>query len=194
MGLHAAICTTYILFGLMHEVMHYYVGCLWLTREVIWFIVFCVVCLYTRIQMKKVASRIGWKLGLTISILLTIGFVNSTGIYLCYGEVICRVASVRDVEEYTTFVDYVPLKSHYCYIRSWICLRIYENWHSKAVINTLSEFKCWVMLVVYVYFKIFYILLNFLFLSFYSTSMVSKSIFILPTDFEYLRDHRLLYY
>ncbi|PIA58956.1 hypothetical protein AQUCO_00400072v1 [Aquilegia coerulea] len=106
-AIHPAVLATFVVSGLMHEVMHFYLGRTWPTWEVMWFFIIHGVCVTIEVEIKKKASKSGWKLHPMISMPLTVGFVMVTGIWLCYAELIHCGADVREIEEYVAFVDYV---------------------------------------------------------------------------------------
>ncbi|KAF5183801.1 Acyl-coa--sterol o-acyltransferase [Thalictrum thalictroides] len=106
-AIHPAILATYVVSGLMHELIHFYVGRKWPTWEVMWFFIIHGLCVTIEVEIKKKASKIGWKLHPIISTPLTVGFVIATGIWLCIAELIHCGADVREIEEYVALVDYV---------------------------------------------------------------------------------------
>ncbi|PIA58965.1 hypothetical protein AQUCO_00400076v1 [Aquilegia coerulea] len=106
-AIHPAILATYVVSGLMHELMHFYVGRTWPTWDVMWFFIIHGVCVIIEVETKKKASKHGWKLHPIISTPLTVGFVMATGIWLCYAELIHWGADAREIEEYVALVDYV---------------------------------------------------------------------------------------
>ncbi|KAF5183800.1 Acyl-coa--sterol o-acyltransferase [Thalictrum thalictroides] len=106
-AIHPAILATYVVSGLMHELIHFYVGRIWPTWEVMWFFIIHGLCVTIEVEIKKKASKNGWKLNPIISTPLTVGFVMATGIWLCYAELIHCGADVREIEEYVALIDYV---------------------------------------------------------------------------------------
>ncbi|KAF9607736.1 hypothetical protein IFM89_000083 [Coptis chinensis] len=110
--IHLAILATFVVSGLMHELMHFYVGRQWPTWEVMWFFVIHGVCLAIELEVKKKALKHGWRLHWMISLPLTVGFVVVTGIWLCYTELINFGADIREVEEYVAFINYVKNTLH----------------------------------------------------------------------------------
>ncbi|KAL5703985.1 hypothetical protein ACHQM5_022469 [Ranunculus cassubicifolius] len=110
-ALHAAILATFVVSGLMHELMQFYIGHQWPTWEVFWFFIIQAVALSVEIEVKKIAATKGWKLHAVISRLLTLGFILITGSWLVYAEFIHAGADSREIEEYSAF---------FAYLKQWI--------------------------------------------------------------------------
>ncbi|KAF5187965.1 Acyl-coa--sterol o-acyltransferase [Thalictrum thalictroides] len=107
LAIHPAILATFVVSGLMHEVMSFYVGRTWPTWEFTWFFIIHGLYVTIEVEIKKKASKCGWKLHPIISTPLTVGFLMSTAIWLAYAEPIHCLADVREIEEYVALVDYV---------------------------------------------------------------------------------------
>ncbi|KAF5192640.1 Acyl-coa--sterol o-acyltransferase [Thalictrum thalictroides] len=106
-AIHPAILATFVVSGLMHELIPFYVGRTRPTWEVLWFFIINGLCVTIEVEIKKKASKSGWKLHPIISTPLTVGFVMATAIWLCYAELIHCGADVREIKEYGALVDYV---------------------------------------------------------------------------------------
>ncbi|KAF5196779.1 Acyl-coa--sterol o-acyltransferase [Thalictrum thalictroides] len=106
-AIHPAILATFMVSGLMHELMPFYAGRTWPTWELTWFFIIHGFCVTIEVEIKKKASKNGWKLHPIISTPLTVGFVLATGTWLCYAELIHCGADVREIEEYVALVNYV---------------------------------------------------------------------------------------
>ncbi|KAL5703984.1 hypothetical protein ACHQM5_022468 [Ranunculus cassubicifolius] len=102
--------TTFVVSGLMHELMQYYITHQWPTWEVFWLFIIQGVALSIEIEVKKIAATKGWKLHPGISLLLTSGFMAATVLPLGYAEFTRAGADVREIEEYSALFAYLKHK------------------------------------------------------------------------------------
>ncbi|KAF9615492.1 hypothetical protein IFM89_023861 [Coptis chinensis] len=95
--------STFIVSGLMHELIYYYATRVAPTWEVTWFFFLHGVCTALEIVVKKaLADR--WRLHPVISTPLTIGFVGITGFWLFFPQIVRNEVDLRAIEEYSLIV------------------------------------------------------------------------------------------
>ncbi|KAK2636974.1 hypothetical protein Ddye_031766 [Dipteronia dyeriana] len=101
-----AIFATFLVSGLMHELIFYYLGRVKPTGEVMVFFLLHGVCLVVEIAMKKAVSG-KWRLPRLISGPLTVLFVMSTGLWLFFPQFAKLKIDVRAFEEYAALGAFV---------------------------------------------------------------------------------------
>ncbi|XP_062075871.1 acyl-CoA--sterol O-acyltransferase 1-like [Humulus lupulus] len=94
-----AIIATFVVSGLFHELMYYYMARMPPTWEVTSFFILHGLCLTVEIVLKKALSG-RWRLPGLVSGALTIGFVMLTSFWLYYPQLLRCKADVRTLEEY----------------------------------------------------------------------------------------------
>ncbi|XP_058198883.1 acyl-CoA--sterol O-acyltransferase 1-like [Rhododendron vialii] len=94
-----AVMSTFVVSGLMHELMFYYMGRVRPTWEITWFFLLHGACLVVEIGIKKVVNGRFW-LPRVIATPMTVGFVMVTGFWLFFPQFLRCKADVRGLEEY----------------------------------------------------------------------------------------------
>ncbi|KAF8409654.1 hypothetical protein HHK36_005732 [Tetracentron sinense] len=103
-ALITAMIATFVVSGLMHELIFFYLTRATPTWEVTWFFVLHGICTALEVLVKKwLTGR--WRLHLMVSRLLAVGFVVATSIWLFYPQVIRNGVDVRVIEEYAVLVE-----------------------------------------------------------------------------------------
>ncbi|XP_055815150.1 acyl-CoA--sterol O-acyltransferase 1-like [Solanum dulcamara] len=94
-----AVMATFIVSGLMHELIFYYLGRAKPTWEITWFFLLHGVCLNIEIYAKKVING-RFKLPWIIGTILTVGFIMITGFWLFFPQLLRSNSDVRAFAEY----------------------------------------------------------------------------------------------
>lgn len=94
-----AVMATFIVSGLMHELIFYYLGRVKPTWEITWFFLLHGVFLIIEIYAKKVING-RFKLPRIIGTILTVGFVMITGFWLFFPQLLRCNSDVRAFAEY----------------------------------------------------------------------------------------------
>ncbi|XP_042958427.1 acyl-CoA--sterol O-acyltransferase 1-like [Carya illinoinensis] len=100
-----AILTTFLVSGLMHELVFYCMGRLRPTWEVTWFFILHGGCLMVEIVLKKFFSS-RWRLPWLISGSLTVGFVIVTSFWLFFPQFLRFKADERAFQEYAALGEF----------------------------------------------------------------------------------------
>lgn len=95
-----AILATFVVSGLMHEVIYYYLSRASPTWEVTWFFVLHGFCVVVEVAAKKALAG-GWRLHRMVSGPLTVGFVAVTGGWLFFPQVIRNGLDRKAIDEYS---------------------------------------------------------------------------------------------
>ncbi|KAK2987060.1 hypothetical protein RJ640_004786 [Escallonia rubra] len=99
-GLLPAYFATFLVSGLMHEIIYFYLTRASPTWEVTWFFVLHGVCTAAEVAAKKaLAGR--WRLHRAVSGLLTVGFVAVTGVWLFLPQVMRNGVDQKAIKEYS---------------------------------------------------------------------------------------------
>ncbi|KAK6154457.1 hypothetical protein DH2020_008705 [Rehmannia glutinosa] len=106
-ALPPAIIATFVVSGLMHEVIYYYVTRVAPTWEVTWFFVLHGFCVAVEVGVKKALKGGGWGLPPAVSRPLTVGFVAVTGGWLFFPQVIRNGVDVKAINEYSILVGFI---------------------------------------------------------------------------------------
>ncbi|CAL2237308.1 unnamed protein product [Prunus armeniaca] len=101
-----AVFASFLVSGLMHELIYYYMGRVRPTWEVTWFFVLHGFCLMVEIILKK-ALKGSCRLPRLISVVLTVGFVVATCFWLFFPQFLRCKADVRMLQEYRAFVVFL---------------------------------------------------------------------------------------
>ncbi|OVA11225.1 hypothetical protein BVC80_8687g17 [Macleaya cordata] len=83
LGLYVAVVATFVVSGIMHELLFYYIGRIWPVWDVFWFFALSGICLSVEIAVKK-ALKGRWQLNQLISRPLTLGFIVVTAFWLLF--------------------------------------------------------------------------------------------------------------
>nr|XP_016506397.1 PREDICTED: uncharacterized protein LOC107824170 [Nicotiana tabacum] len=94
-----AVMATFVVSGLMHELIFYYLGRVKPTWEITWFFLLHGVCLNIEICVKKAISD-RFKLPTIIGTIWTVGFVMITGFWLFFPQLLRCNSDVRAFKEY----------------------------------------------------------------------------------------------
>jgi len=114
-----AMLATFLVSGLMHELMYYYLTRVSPTWEVTCFFVLHGVCTTVEVAVKKVALRRGRQLHHAVSRLLVMVFLVSTCWWLFLPQLLRNGVNTKATQEYGVLVDFV-VKSRLPYI--YVCL------------------------------------------------------------------------
>ncbi|MCL7022610.1 hypothetical protein MKW94_000314 [Papaver nudicaule] len=108
-GLLSALFATFLVSGLMHELMFYYMsgGAMKPNWEVMWFFALHGICLALEIAVKKSLATEGWRLHPFVSGPLTLGFVVATSFWLFFPAYARLNAATMATVEIAAFVDFV---------------------------------------------------------------------------------------
>ncbi|MED6118457.1 hypothetical protein PIB30_002709 [Stylosanthes scabra] len=109
-GARAAILATFLVSGLMHELIYYYLARVPPTWEVTWFFVLHGVCTAVEVVVKKVMIRRGWRLHRVVSGPLTLAFLAVTGNWLFFPQLVRNGVDRKAIREYAILVDFVRSK------------------------------------------------------------------------------------
>ncbi|KAK4374769.1 hypothetical protein RND71_005446 [Anisodus tanguticus] len=101
-----AIFATFLVSGLMHELIYYYLSRAGPTWEVTWFFVLHGICVCVEVTVKKVVNG-GWQMNRVVSGILTLGFVAWTGDWLFFPQVIRNGLDQKAINEYYVLIDLV---------------------------------------------------------------------------------------
>lgn len=107
---HAAVLATFLVSGLMHELIYYYLARVPPTWEVTWFFVLHGACTAVEVAAKKVMLRRGWRLHRAVSGTLTVAFLAVTGDWLFFPQVVRNGVDRKAIGEYAVMVDFVKSK------------------------------------------------------------------------------------
>ncbi|KAG8365122.1 hypothetical protein BUALT_Bualt18G0071500 [Buddleja alternifolia] len=108
-----AILATFVVSGLMHEVIYYYLSRAYPTWEVTWFFVLHGLVVAAEVAVKK-AVKGGWWLHRAVSGPLTVGFVAVTGGWLFFPQVIRNGIEMRAIDEYSIVVRFIGERLRLC--------------------------------------------------------------------------------
>ncbi|XP_060670246.1 acyl-CoA--sterol O-acyltransferase 1-like [Ziziphus jujuba] len=101
-----AVMGTFLVSGLMHELIFYYMGRVRPTWEVTWFFFLHGLCLAVEIVLKKKLVLVfpgRWRLPWMIPTVLTLGFLMETCYWLFFPQFLRCNADVRIIQEYADF-------------------------------------------------------------------------------------------
>ncbi|XP_057486223.1 probable long-chain-alcohol O-fatty-acyltransferase 5 [Actinidia eriantha] len=100
-----AIVASFLVSGLMHEVIFFYLTRARPTWEVMWFFVLHGVCTAAEVAVKKAVGN-RWRLHRVVSGPLTVGFVAVTGVWLFFPQLTRNGIDQRSIEEFSNLVDF----------------------------------------------------------------------------------------
>lgn len=101
-----AVMSTFIVSGLVHELIFYYLGRVKPTWEITWFFLLHGACLMAEIVVKKAVNG-RWRLPRIVGTILTIGFVMVTGFWLFFPQLLRCNAAERGLAEVATVGAFV---------------------------------------------------------------------------------------
>ncbi|KAI4307938.1 hypothetical protein L6164_031062 [Bauhinia variegata] len=110
-GLPAAIFATFVVSGVMHEFIYYYLARAPPTWEVTWFFVLYGACTAIEVAVKKAVVHRGWRLHRLLSWSLTVAFLVVTGERLFFNQLLRNGVLERAMREYAIVLDFVKSKS-----------------------------------------------------------------------------------
>ncbi|CAI9088305.1 OLC1v1022605C1 [Oldenlandia corymbosa var. corymbosa] len=101
LSLGAGIMSTFLVSGLMHEIIYYYLSRASPTWEVTWFFVLHGFCVAAEIVVKKALKKkkVSWRLHRVVSRPLTIGFVGVTGAWLFFPQIVRNGLDLKVINE-----------------------------------------------------------------------------------------------
>ncbi|KAK7387128.1 hypothetical protein VNO78_27655 [Psophocarpus tetragonolobus] len=102
-----AMFATFLVSGLMHELIYYYLTRVPPTWEVTCFFVLHGVCMIVEVAVKKVALCRGWQLHHAVSGPLVVAFLAVTGWWLFFPQLLRNGVDRKGTEEYGILVDFV---------------------------------------------------------------------------------------
>ncbi|XP_022717899.1 probable long-chain-alcohol O-fatty-acyltransferase 5 [Durio zibethinus] len=101
-----AVIAVFVVSGLMHELIYYYLTRAYPTWEVTWFFILQGVALAVEVAVKKVVPE-KWRLHRAVSGPLALGFVAVTGVWLFFPQLLRSRADEKVIGEYNMLVDFV---------------------------------------------------------------------------------------
>uniref|UniRef100_A0A7C9A4Q4 Long-chain-alcohol O-fatty-acyltransferase n=1 Tax=Opuntia streptacantha TaxID=393608 RepID=A0A7C9A4Q4_OPUST len=102
----AAIATSFLVSGLMHELIFYYMSRVRPTWEVTWFFVLHGLCVVVEVALKRALGpklRFHW----VVTGPLTVGFVMGTGFWWFFPPLVRNQADARAIEEAKTLYEFI---------------------------------------------------------------------------------------
>ncbi|OMO83624.1 putative long-chain-alcohol O-fatty-acyltransferase 5 protein [Corchorus capsularis] len=105
-----AVMAAFVVSGLMHELLFYYVTRVSPSWEVTWYFVLHGVCVVVEFGLKRVFSgklQLHW----AVSAPLTVGFVVATAMWLFFPPVLRTGAVEKVLEEFKVFLDFAKVLS-----------------------------------------------------------------------------------
>ncbi|KAL4580033.1 hypothetical protein LXL04_016207 [Taraxacum kok-saghyz] len=101
-----AFMATFVVSGLMHELLFYYVTRVTPTWEMTWFFVLHGICVVVELLVKRALAG-KFELPVIVSRLLTVGFVAVTSFWLFFPPLIAGGADIKVLHEFKVVFDYV---------------------------------------------------------------------------------------
>jgi len=105
-----AVFATFIVSGLVHELIYYYLTRAPPTWEVTSFFVLHGVCTAAEVAVKKVVLRRGWRLHGVVSGPLVLAFLAATGSWLFFPQLLRNGVDRKAIEEYAILVNFLKSK------------------------------------------------------------------------------------
>nr|KYP74953.1 Long-chain-alcohol O-fatty-acyltransferase [Cajanus cajan] len=106
----SAMLATFLVSGLVHELMYYHITRVPPTWEVTCFFVLHGVCTAAEVAVKRVALRQGWRLHGAVSAPLVVAFLAVTARWLFFPQLLRNGMDRKSTEEYGMLVDFVKSK------------------------------------------------------------------------------------
>ncbi|KAJ0578791.1 putative long-chain-alcohol O-fatty-acyltransferase [Helianthus annuus] len=104
-----AIVATFVVSGLMHELIYWYFTRVRPTWEVTWFFVVHGVCTAVEVAVKKVVDG-RLRLHRAVSGVVTVAFVAVTGVWLFLPQILRNGVDVKAIDEYKVVVNFLKSK------------------------------------------------------------------------------------
>ncbi|KAK1406972.1 hypothetical protein QVD17_38582 [Tagetes erecta] len=104
-----AIFATFVVSGLMHELIYYYFTRVRPTWEVTWFFLLHGVCTAVEVAVKKAVNG-RFRLHRAVSGPVTVAFVGVTGVWLFLPQILRNGVDVKAINEYSVIVDFLKSK------------------------------------------------------------------------------------
>ncbi|KAK6934526.1 Wax synthase domain [Dillenia turbinata] len=104
-ALIVAYVATFLVSGLMHEIIYYQLTRARPTWEVTWFFVLQGVCTAAEVAVKRLWLTDGWGLHGAISRALTLGFIGVTGVWLFFPQIIRHGVDEKAIREYPVMIE-----------------------------------------------------------------------------------------
>ncbi|KAF7815903.1 putative long-chain-alcohol O-fatty-acyltransferase 5 [Senna tora] len=105
-----AMMAAFLVSGLMHELIYYYLTRVPPTWEVTWFFVFQGTCTAVEVVVKKAVGRRGWRLHRAVSGPLTVAFLVVTSEWWFFPQLVRNGVDRKTIGEYATMVGFVKSK------------------------------------------------------------------------------------
>ncbi|XP_027343967.1 probable long-chain-alcohol O-fatty-acyltransferase 1 [Abrus precatorius] len=105
-----AVLAAFLVSGLMHELIYYYLARVPPTWEVTYFFVLHGVCTVVEVAVKRVMLRRGWRLHRAVSAPLVMAFLAVTGMWLFFPQLLRNGVDRKAIREYAILVDFVKSK------------------------------------------------------------------------------------
>ncbi|KAG4920777.1 hypothetical protein JHK84_049622 [Glycine max] len=109
----AAMLATFLVFGLVHDLIYYHVTCVPPTWEITCFFVLHGVCTVAEVAVKKVVLRCGWRLHRAVSGPLVVAFLAISVNWLFFPQLLRNEMDRKSSEEYVILVDFVKSKIYH---------------------------------------------------------------------------------
>ncbi|KAK2639860.1 hypothetical protein Ddye_027655 [Dipteronia dyeriana] len=100
------VVATFVVSGLMHELIYYYFARVHPTWEVTWFFVLHGVCVAIEIVVKRVVAD-RWRLHRAVSGPLSLGFLAATGFWLFFPQLLRNKSDEKALREMSILVDFI---------------------------------------------------------------------------------------
>lgn len=113
-----AVMATFLVSGLMHELIFYYFARVPPTWEVTWFFVLQGTCMVVEPAVKKAAGRRGWRLHRAVSGPITVAILVVTGEWLFFPQIVRNGVDRKAIEEYALVVNFVKSKLEQIYTKA----------------------------------------------------------------------------
>ena len=104
---------TFLVFGLVHDLIYYHVTCVPPTWEITCFFVLHGVCTVAEVAVKKVVLRCGWRLHRAVSGPLVVAFLAISANWLFFHQLLRNEMDRKSSEEYVILVDFVKSKIYH---------------------------------------------------------------------------------
>ncbi|KAM5580877.1 putative long-chain-alcohol O-fatty-acyltransferase 5 [Rosa sericea] len=116
-----AVLAVFLVSGLMHELIYYYMTRVTPTWEVTLFFILHGVCLVVEVGMKKVLAP-KWRWHWAVSVPMTLGFVAVTAIWLFFPPLVRNGVDAKAIEECKELLEFIKEKLKLDCLVSWASL------------------------------------------------------------------------
>ncbi|KAK9155445.1 hypothetical protein Sjap_002925 [Stephania japonica] len=107
LGAPCAVVATFLVSGLMHELIYYYLTRVRPTWEVSWFFVLHGLCTAVEIVVKRSELGEKWRVNRVVSGVLSIGFVMGTSFWLFFPQIVSNEVDLRVIQEHGIAFQFV---------------------------------------------------------------------------------------